>query len=193
MTTEAVGQVPRPWSKNEKGYDILPASMNLRRIREDSFIALLLAEPQSIYQSYTSRLCKESKDISLQSVCYLKATKATIKMKSTDASSMIGPASIIHIESHLGLLDILLIHGSSADAIGTLSLLKTQMLIHVSILRLSTMIFFLEDGIGLDGLEFGLEIADGVAVGAAIGATTGVGEVVAIVLGLVSRSAPVMV
>ena len=167
--------------------------MNLRRIREDSFIALLLAEPQSIYQSYTSCLCKESKDISLQSVCYLKATKATIKMKSTDASSMIGPASIIHIESHLGLLDILLIHGSSADAIGTLSLLEAQMLIHVSILRLSTMVFFLEDGIGLDGLEFGLEITDGVAVGAAVGATTGVGEVVAIVLGLVSRSAPVMV
>ena len=167
--------------------------MKLRRIREDGFIALLLAEPQSIYQSYTSCLCKESKDFSLQSVCYLKGTKATIKMKSTEASSMIGPASIIQIESHLGLLDILLIHGSSADAIGTLSLLKAQMLIHVSILRLSTMIFFLEDGVGLDGLEFGLEIADGVAVGAAVGATTGVGEVVAIVLGLVSRSAPVMV
>jgi hypothetical protein len=64
------------------------------------------------------------------------------------------------------------------------------MLIHVSILGLSTMIFFLEDRVSIGSLEFGLEVTDGMAVGAAVGATTGVGEVVAIVLGLVSRSAP---
>jgi len=49
---------------------------------------------------------------------------------------------------------------------------------------------FLEDWIGLDGFKLGLEAVDGVAVGATIGATTSIGEVVAIVLGLVTRSPP---
>ena len=52
------------------------------------------------------------------------------------------------------------------------------------------MVFLLEDRIRLDSLELGLEIADGVTMGAAIGTTTGIGEVVAIILGLVTRSAP---
>ena len=52
------------------------------------------------------------------------------------------------------------------------------------------MVLFLEDRIRLDSLEFGLEIADGVTMRAAIGTTTGVGEVVAIILGLITRSAP---
>ena len=67
-----------------------------------------------------------------------------------------------------------------------------HMLIHVSVLVFSAMVFLLEDGIGFDSLELGLEITNGVAVGAAVGATTGVGEVVTIILGLVSRSAPTM-
>lgn len=54
------------------------------------------------------------------------------------------------------------------------------------------MIFFFKDGIRLDSFEFGLKIADGVTVRAAIGMTSSVGEVVAIILGLVTRSAPVV-
>ena len=52
------------------------------------------------------------------------------------------------------------------------------------------MICLLKDGIGFDSFEFGLEIANGVAVRAAVGTTTGIGEVVAIVLRFVTRSAP---
>ena len=59
----------------------------------------------------------------------------------------------------------------------------------VHLLLWGAMVFLLEDGIGLDVLEFGLEVGDD-TVGAAIGTTTGVGESVAIVLGLGPRRAP---
>ncbi len=52
------------------------------------------------------------------------------------------------------------------------------------------MVLFLEDRIRLDSLELSLKIADSVTMRAAIGTTTGVYEVVAIILGLVTRSAP---
>jgi len=64
------------------------------------------------------------------------------------------------------------------------------MLIHGSIILSCTMVFLLEDRVRLGCLEFGLKIADGSAVGAAIGSMTGIGEVVTIVLGLVTWSAP---
>ena len=54
----------------------------------------------------------------------------------------------------------------------------------------STMKLLLEDRVGLKGLELGLEIGDVVGVLAAIGAATGIGEIVPIVMGLFSRSAP---
>lgn len=63
------------------------------------------------------------------------------------------------------------------------------MLIYLSILR--PMVFFLEDGICLDSLEFGLEVADSMTMRTAVGPTTGIGEVVAIVLRLVTGGAPV--
>ena len=65
-----------------------------------------------------------------------------------------------------------------------------HVLLQVSVILGCAMELFLEDRIRLDSLEFGLEIADGVTVRAAIGTTTGIGEVVAIILGLVTRSAP---
>ena len=51
--------------------------------------------------------------------------------------------------------------------------------------------FLLEHRLGLEGLEFGLEVGDGMAVRAAIGTTTGIGEVVAIVLALLAWGSPV--
>ena len=66
----------------------------------------------------------------------------------------------------------------------------SHMIIHVSVIFECAMVFLLEDRIRLDSLELGLEIADGVTMGAAVGTTTGIGEVVAIILGLVTRSAP---
>ena len=65
-----------------------------------------------------------------------------------------------------------------------------HMLLQVGVILGCAMELFLEDRIRLDSLEFGLEIADGVTMRAAIRTTTGVGEVVAIILGLVTRSAP---
>lgn len=66
----------------------------------------------------------------------------------------------------------------------------SHMLIHVGVIFEGAMVLLLEDRIRLDGLELGLEITDGVTMRAAIGTTTGIGEVVAIILGLVTRSAP---
>lgn len=52
------------------------------------------------------------------------------------------------------------------------------------------MVLLLKNRIRLDSLELGLEITNGVTMRATIGTTTGIGEVVAIILGLVTRSAP---
>lgn len=52
------------------------------------------------------------------------------------------------------------------------------------------MVFFLKDGIGLKSFELGLEVTNGTTMGTAVGTTTGVGEIVAIVLRLVTGSAP---
>ena len=65
-----------------------------------------------------------------------------------------------------------------------------HMIIQVGVILECAMVLFLEDRIRLDSLEFGLEVADGVTMRAAIGTTTGIGEVIAIILGLVTRSAP---
>lgn len=50
--------------------------------------------------------------------------------------------------------------------------------------------FFFEDGLGLDGLEFGLEVFES-GVGAAVGATTWVRQVVAVVFNLDAFTAPI--
>jgi len=50
--------------------------------------------------------------------------------------------------------------------------------------------FFFEDGLGLDGLEFGLEVFEA-GVGAAVGATTRVRQVVAVVFNLDAFTAPI--
>lgn len=52
------------------------------------------------------------------------------------------------------------------------------------------MVFFFKHGIGLDSLELGLEVTDGTTMRTAVRTTTGVGEIVAIVLRLVTGSAP---
>lgn len=52
------------------------------------------------------------------------------------------------------------------------------------------MVFFLKHGISLDSLELGLEVTDGTTMRTAVRTTTGVGEIVAIVLRLVTGSAP---
>ena len=84
---------------------------------------------------------------------------------------------------------LLFLNATTADTIRAISLLETQMLIYPPII-LRPMIFFLKDGIGLDGLEFGLEVANGMTMGAAVGTTTGIGEVVPIILRLVTGGAP---
>ena len=84
---------------------------------------------------------------------------------------------------------LLFFNAATAGTVHTVPLLETQMLIHASII-LCSMVFLLKDGISLDGLKLGLEIANGTAMGAAVGTTTGIGEVVAIILRLVTRSAP---
>lgn len=100
-------------------------------------------------------------------------------------------SAISHHEHHLDLLRVLLfLNAATADAIGAISFLKPQMLIYTSIIPSGPVVFFFKDGIGLDGLEFGLEVANGMTMRTAIGATTRVGEVVAIVLRLVTRGAP---
>ena len=50
--------------------------------------------------------------------------------------------------------------------------------------------FFFEDGLGLDGLELGLEVFE-TGVRAAVGATTWVRQVVGVVFNLVAFTAPV--
>ena len=50
--------------------------------------------------------------------------------------------------------------------------------------------FFLEDGLGLDGLELGFEVLREVAGGGRVGATAWVGDVVTVVLELVALTAP---
>ena len=92
-------------------------------------------------------------------------------------------------EGHLGLLHIVLLHASSADAVSTLSFLKAQMLIRLYII-FGPMNVLLKDRIGLESFEFGLKAVESVAMSAAVGATTGVGEVITIVLGFVTRSSP---
>ena len=65
-----------------------------------------------------------------------------------------------------------------------------HMIIHVGVILECAMVLLLKDRIRLNSLELGLEITNGVTMRAAIGTTTGIGEVVAIILGLVTRSAP---
>ena len=84
------------------------------------------------------------------------------------------------------------LNAPTADTISAVSLLKSQMLIHLSLI-LRSMVFFFKNWIGLDCLELGLEVTNGTAMRTAVGATTGVCEVVAIVLRFIPRSAPVRV
>lgn len=85
---------------------------------------------------------------------------------------------------------LLFLNATTADAIRAISLLETQMLIYPSIILCCPVVFFLKDGICLDRLELGLEVANGMTMGTAVGTTTGIGEVVAIVLRLVTGGAP---
>lgn len=90
----------------------------------------------------------------------------------------------------LGLLRLFLpVNAGSAGAIGALGFLQANVFF-VQMVILSSMEFLLEHGLGLDRLEFGLEVGDGMAVRAAIGTTAGIGEVVPIVLPLFARSTP---
>ena len=81
------------------------------------------------------------------------------------------------------------LNAATADATSAISLFELQTVIHPGLI-FGTMIFFLEYGIGFNSLKFGLEVANGVTMSTAVGATTGIGEVVAIVLRLVTRGTP---
>ena len=84
---------------------------------------------------------------------------------------------------------LLFLNATTADTIRAISLLKAQTLVHNSVI-FRTMVFFLKDGIGLDSLKFGLEVANGTTMRTAIRTTAGIGEVVAIVLRLVTGVTP---
>lgn len=89
-------------------------------------------------------------------------------------------------QDRLVLGQLVLIHGSSADAVRALALLMGQLL-HI---LLGRAILLFKDGISLDVLKLGLEAVDVMAVGAAVGAASSIGEFVAIVLRLGSWGAP---
>ena len=91
--------------------------------------------------------------------------------------------------SRLLLGSFLFLDTSRANAISTLSLFKATHMSFIILLNLRA-ILLLEDRISFDGFEFGFEIGDVVAMRAGIGATTRIGEIVAVVLGLVTRGAP---
>lgn len=85
---------------------------------------------------------------------------------------------------------LLFLNATTANTVRAIPLLETQMLIELSVILVCPMIFFLEDGVCLDSLKLGLEVTNGTTMGTAVGTTTGVGEIVAIVLRLVTGSAP---
>ena len=85
---------------------------------------------------------------------------------------------------------LLFLNTTTADTIRAISLLEAQTFVYPSIILLCSMVFFLKDRIGLDSLKLGLEVANGTTMRTAVGATTGIGEIVAIVLRLITRGAP---
>ncbi len=85
---------------------------------------------------------------------------------------------------------VILIHASSESAgVGALFLGEGGGLLHVIIGW--AMDLFLEDGVGVDGFEFGLEITE--SLGAGVGPTTTVGEVVPVVLSFFALATPIPV
>ena len=85
---------------------------------------------------------------------------------------------------------LLFLNASATGALGRLLLVQLRVIVHLVEIGGSAVKLLLEDGLGVRGFEFGLEITNGMAVSAAVGATASVGEVVTIVLHLVSRAAP---
>ena len=85
---------------------------------------------------------------------------------------------------------LLFLNTTAADTVRAISLLEAQMLVYSGIILLCSMVFFLKDRIGLDSLKLGLEVANGTTMRTAVGTTTGVGEIVAIVLRLITGGAP---
>ena len=82
------------------------------------------------------------------------------------------------------------LNATTADTIRAISLLEAQMLVYPDIILLCSMVFFLKDRIGLNSLKLGLEVANGTTMRTAVGTTTGIGEIVAIVLRLITGGAP---
>ena len=98
--------------------------------------------------------------------------------------------AVYHHESHLDFPRMFFfLNAATTDATSAISLLELQMFIHPGLI-FGTMVFFLKYGIGFNSLELGLEVANGMTMSTAVGTTTGIGEVVAIVLRLVTRGAP---
>ena len=91
--------------------------------------------------------------------------------------------------SHLDLLSTLLfVDARTADARSTLLFLQAKAILFIGAAD-GPMVCFFEDGIGLHSLEFGFKVTKA-AVGAAVGAATSVGEVVPIILGLITGVSP---
>lgn len=86
---------------------------------------------------------------------------------------------------------LLFFNASTTGAPGRLLLMQLRVIVRLVHIGGSAVNLLLEDRLGIGGFEFGLEITDGMAMGAAVGATAGIGEVVAIILHLIARAAPV--
>ena len=103
------------------------------------------------------------------------------------------PVLSLAVRCHKSHLDLprmfFFLNAATADATSAISLLEVQMFIHPGLI-FGTMVFFLKYGIGFNSLELGLEVANGMTMSTAVGTTTGIGEIVAIILRLVTRGAP---
>jgi len=94
------------------------------------------------------------------------------------------------IQSSEVLSTVVLLDAPAAGALGTVLLLEGEPFVVVDAAS-GPVVFLLEDWIGFDGFEFGLEVADGITMGATIGAAATVGKVVSVVLCFFTDMAPI--
>ena len=85
---------------------------------------------------------------------------------------------------------LLFLNTTTADTIRAIPLLEGQVLVYPGIILLCSMVFFLKDRIGLNSLKLGLKVANSTTMRTTVRTTTGIGEIVAIVLRLVTGGTP---
>jgi hypothetical protein len=91
---------------------------------------------------------------------------------------------------NLGALGLVV---AALRALGGVDAARGRQLLLVVFLRGRPVQVLLEHGLGLDGLELGLEVLEPGRVAAAVGAAAGVGQVEALVLDLFALDAPVCI